>query len=138
MKSGSRLSGNSQMTSRNIMAAILQTKGPIVTPAVTKHSWKFLYMMSTKQFMKAAEDLQAINLGQLLTLKTNSVVFVKRLPMEIGTDLMAHPDLCSLDYYSERYNMPSTKSLQCISLNVRQQVASLGLAPAHLLGDLNG
>ena len=124
------------MNNRNIMAAILQTKGPIVTPALTKHSWKFLYMMSSKQFLKAAQDLAEINLGQLMDLHFRSkhaMVFVKKPPLEIACELEKHPDLCSNEYYVQRYNMPSSKSLQCISLNVRQHVALLGLAPAHLV-----
>ena len=119
------------------MTAILQTKGPIVTPTVTKHSWRFLSMMSTKQFLRAAEELQRLDLGSLVSLggvtKKGPTVFIKKPPAEIESALLAHPDLCALEYYAHRYNMHITKSLQCISLHVRHSVAKMGLAPAKLL-----
>ncbi len=47
------LNNQSPMTGRNIMSAILQTKGPAVIPQVIKNVWKFLHMMTTDQFVRA-------------------------------------------------------------------------------------
>ena len=128
---------NSQMNNRNIMAAILQSRGPIVTPAATKHNWNFLHMMSTKQFIKAGGALQDLRLGNLVSVKTrggkHASVFVKKAPADVALDLSEHPDLCSLEYYEMRYNTQIAKSLADISLMIRQHFAEAGQVPAHLL-----
>ena len=131
---GRQLNQTTQMTGRNIMAAILQTKGPVVTPVVVKNVWKFLHMMTTIQFEKAAKDLQALNLGTFVIMKgkrgSPSSVLVKRSPAEVGTVLAMNGDLCTLDYYESRYSESVSKS---VTLNVRSQLANMGLIAAKQL-----
>ena len=117
------------------MAAILQTKGPVVTPRGVKSSWKFLCMMTTTQFEKAAKELEGLNLGTFVVLKVKgrgnkSPVFVKRSPAEVGTVLEINEDLCTLSYYESRYSESVSKT---VTLNVRAQLASLGLVAAKQL-----
>ena len=116
------------------MAAILQIKGPVVTPQVVKNNWKFLHMMTSTQFEKAAKELEALTVGTIVMIKGKRgktlPVFVKRSPAEVGTVLAINEDLCTLGYYELRYNQSVSKS---VTLNVRAQLASLGLVAAKQL-----
>ncbi len=88
-------------------------------------------MMSSKQFANVANDLQKANLGTAVKAPgMRSVVFIKKPPEEVTEALAANPDLCSLDRYTARYNLPVSKS---VSLGVRHQLASMGLIPEKLL-----
>ena len=114
------------------MAAILQTNGPVVTPKVVKNNWKFLRMLTTIQFEKAAKELQALNLGTIHVLIIGKLgktmlVFVKRLPAEVGAVLAMNEDLCTLSYYESRYSESVSKT---VTLNVRAQLANMGLIAA--------
>ena len=124
----------SPMTGRNIMAAILQINGPVVTPKVVKNNWTFLQMMTSTQFEKAAKELEAFNLGKFVTMKGKrglpTAVFVKYSPAEVGAVLAMNEDLCTLSYYESRYGESVSKS---VTLNVRAQLASLGLVAAKQL-----
>ena len=117
------------------MAALLKTNGPILTPVVVKNNWTFLHKMTTDQFTEAAVALQAINLGVLVdinqgkTHRTN-YVFVKKQPSEVQMALAANPDLCSIDYYEQRYKKPISKA---VTLKARYKIAELNIVPAKLL-----
>ena len=116
------------------MAAILQTRGVLVTPAVIKSNCNFLHMMSTHQFIKAAQGLVELNLGILVNVSPKhgqpSKVFVKKPPEEVQGVLAMNSDLCSPDFYAERYLMPSSKM---ITLKVRYRVAEMRVCPEKLL-----
>ena len=116
------------------MAAILQTKGPVVTPRVVKSVWTFLNMMTSIQFEKAAKELQTLNLGTLVMMKgkrgKTTPVFVKRSPAEVGTVLVMNEDLCTLSYYESRYSGSVSKT---VTLNVRAELANMGLIAAKQL-----
>ena len=118
------------------MAAILQTKGPIVTPTVAKFNWKFLHMMSTRQFLKAAADLESLRLGRLVNLsqvaQKPSMVFLKIPPDDIMMELQmdSNADLCSIEIYTKQFHKPVSKS---VSLNLRSRLVSTGLVPEKLL-----
>ena len=117
------------------MNALLEIKGPIVTPAVVKSNCTFLHMMTTGQFMKAAQELHDLGLGTLVSVKTAktgqpSKVFVKKAPEDVQVLLEANPDLCNGEYYAVRYNQPVSKS---INLGVRFRVAEMGLLPKKIL-----
>ena len=117
------------------MAAILQTRGPVVAHNVVVWNWKFLKMLSSKQFIAAANDLHAAGLGTLVNIQTSgggrsSMIFLKKAPDEIADILMENSDLCSLDHYVARYNLPVSKS---ISLGVRHRLAQMGVISAKLL-----
>ena len=132
-KTSCRLHHLSPMTGRNIMAAILQTKGPVVTPRVVKNVWTFLHMMTSTQFEKAAKELDGLNLGQFVVLQVvgnKSAVFVKRSPAEVGAVLAMNENLCTLSYYESRYSESVSKS---ISLSVRAQLTKMGLIAAKQL-----
>ena len=94
-------------------------------------------MMTTKMYVKAAEELQAINFGVLVPIIVGSgkpsQVFIKKGPDEVQAALECNPDLCMPDYYAQRYNQPISKSTQGISLGVRHKLASLKLVPPNLL-----
>ncbi len=128
-KGDSRLGQHANPTKRNIMAAILQSRGPVVTHKVVIWGWKFLKMMSSKQFIGVANDLQDANLGTVMKFQTASrlsFVFIKKPPHEITEALAANLDLCSLEYYTTRYNLPVSKS---VPLGIRHQLTSMGLVP---------
>ena len=127
-KSSQQPNPKSHMTGRNIMAAILQTKGPVVTPQVVRN------VMTTIMFEKAAKELQALNLGSFVPVQQSvgrgAFVFVKRSPVEVGAVLAMNEDLCSLSYYESRYSESVSKS---ITLNLRAQLANMGLIAAKQL-----
>ena len=116
------------------MAAILQIKGPVVTPQVPKSSWRFLNMMKTDQFEKAARELETLNLGTLVNLKPSGmrgmVVFVKKPPQEVIAALRENEDLCPLDYYEQRYYAPVSK---IVKLRVRSELLQMGILSAKQL-----
>ena len=131
---GTRLSQNATTSKRNIMAAILQSLGPVATHKVVARNWKFLRMLTVKQYLMAAQDLESANLGSLVAVETSkgrvSHVFIKKLPSEIQPFLAANPDLCTLEYFEARFNKPVSKS---VSLIERHHIARLGLVPASLM-----
>lgn len=117
------------MTRRNIMAAVLQSAGKVVKHKMLVSNWKFLNMLTSKQFVTAASDLQEIGLGSLITLPTSSrpsQVFIKKLPQEVAPVLEENPDLCTVEYYAVRFNLPTSKY---VTQQMREKLVSMGLVP---------
>ena len=113
------------------MAAILQTAGPVSTCQALRWNWKFLSSATVQQFRAASMELEAANLGQLVTLPSKArkegsgvLVFVKKAPIDAALHLLQFPDLCSVAMYETRYERPSSKS---ITWNIRSQLVSMGL-----------
>ena len=129
-----KLSQRAEPSKRNIMSAILQTRGPVVEHKVVAWTWKFLKMLTVKQFLTAANELQESNLGHVVTVPHNggrtSTVFIKQPLDEIRDALAINIDLCPLDYYDTRYKLPVSKS---VSLQLRASLVQNGLVPAKLL-----
>ena len=115
------------------MAAILQTRGPVVEHKVVVWNFKFLKMMTAKQFVAAATELHEANLGQMMSVKCGGrpyMVFIKRPPEEIQDALLMNQDLCQVDYYATRYRLPVSKS---VSFALRASLVQSGVVPAKLL-----
>ncbi len=114
----------SPMTHRNIMAAILQSKGPVITPRAAKSGWTFLNTMNSDQFREAAKGLETLNLGTLVAIKGSKarVVFVKKPPDEVRDILKSHEDLCPVEFYEKRYKQPVSKM---ITLGVRSELVRM-------------
>ena len=116
------------------MAAILQTRGPVVTPQVVKNVWKFLHMMRNDQFIKAAKELEKLNLGMLVNTAVKrgrmSIVFVKKSPVETRAILEMNWDLCPISYYESRYNQPVSKS---VPLSMRAYLVKEGVIASKQL-----
>ena len=92
------------------MAGILLNAGPIATQrSVRKISKTFVVTVTKAKFEKAAQRLQAANLGRLVFLRSNSAlgVFIKLKPDEIRHLLVLpeNADLCTIEEYTMRYNM---------------------------------
>ena len=124
------LGQHEDMTRQNIMKAILQTAGPVSTHQTVKQNWRFLRMLSVKQFLSACNDLQALNMGTLVSLQQGKrKIFVKRPPDEVQEMLDMNPFLSTLEVYEYRFNRPSPK---CISLEVQAALVSMGyVVEAH-------
>ena len=122
------LSPNSIVSKRSIMAAILQTVGPVSTTIAIRANWKFLKCATAQQFSAAAVELEKIGFGQVVSLSGKSnrsqQVFVKKHPSEAQIVLESNPDLCSPDVYATRFHRQATKT---ISWNVRAKLVSMGL-----------
>ena len=124
------------MTGRNIMAAVLQCKGPVVTHRVVSNVWRFLHMMTTNQFVKACEELQTLGLGQIVSVKNapsrrQLAVFVKKqLDDASRLTLNQNSDFCTVDYYEMRYKESVSKS---IPLNARSELVRMGAVAAKQL-----
>ena len=124
------------MTGRNIMAAVLQCKGPVVTHRVVTNVWRFLHMMTTNQFVKACEELQTLGLGQIVSIKygatgRQTVVFVKKQPDDTSRfTLNQNSDLCTVDYYEMWYKESVSKS---VPLNARSELVRMGMVAAKQL-----
>ena len=109
------------------MAAILQTVGPVSTTIAIRANWKFLKCTTAQQFSSAANELEKIGFGQVVSLSGTSrsqQVFVKKHPGEAQAVLEANPDLCSPDVYATRFNRQASKT---ISWNVRSKLVQMGL-----------
>ena len=129
----SRLGANSATSRRNIMTAILNIVGPVVIHRTVARNFKFLSMLTAKQFSAAAEDLQKLNLGVLVSVQVkghSTDYFIKRSPEEVRPILEADPELCLPERFEAQYKRPISKS---ISLAARAQLAELGLVHESLM-----
>ena len=104
-----------QPSIRNVMSGILLNAGPIATQlSVRKISQTFVVTVTKAKFEKAAQRLQAANLGRVVQLRTNSSVFIKWKPEKMH-HLLALPenaDLCTVEEYTTRYYMASPASIK--------------------------
>ena len=122
------LGTHSEMSQKNIMAAILQTKGPIVNHQVVRGGWRFLRHLTSRPYLSACIQLQKLNLGSVITIST-SQFFLKRPPVQVASILAAYPELCNLDYYSGRYFMPTST---VIAEKMRLKLINSGQVPIDL------
>ncbi len=104
------------------MAAILQTTGPVSTHRACNTNWKFLRMLSMKQYLSACQELQKHELGQLVAVG-NKQVFIKAHPSAVEEGLNKNSDVCTVEYYTLRYNMqpPSV-----ISPTLKENLVTMG------------
>ena len=113
---------------RSIMAAILQTSGPLSTCEAIRSTWKFLAGINVQQFQDAAIELEKVNLGAFVSISNQTGratrVFIKKKPKEVCLGLEANPDLCDLDDYAARY---SRRPPKVINWHVRSKVVEFGL-----------
>ncbi|XP_072015204.1 uncharacterized protein [Amphiura filiformis] len=124
---GPNFGASTAMTKHNIMSAILKVKGPAVTHRVVNCSYTFLRMLTAKQFMTVAAELESIGLGTIVSLKSAgrpTFLFMKHPPEDVIGILEANPDLCSPGYYASRYELPISKIM---SPSVREALRSTGL-----------
>ena len=120
-----RLGANAEMSQKNIMSAILQTKGPIVTHQVVRGSWRFLRHVTSKAYLSAATRIANSNLGSVVDVN-KSHYFVKRPPHEVVQFLTLNPGICNPDYYTERYRLPTSSA---ITRNMRNKLIDLRIVP---------
>ena len=116
------------MSQKNIMAAILQAKGPIVNRQVVRGGWRFLRHLKSQPYLSACSQLQILDFGSEITLNT-SQFFLKRPPDQVASILAEYPELCSLDDYTERYSMPTPA---VIAEKVRLKLINSGKVPPDL------
>ena len=133
------LGQNANMTKRNLMAAILQTGGPVATTTAVTWGYKFLRMLTKAQFEAAAKDLQAMMLGTLVS-STNargapSLVFVKKNPVDAAPILLQNQDLCTPEFYVERFSLPCSKA---IGKNTVDKLVAHGLVSADQMHNKKG
>ena len=91
------------------MAAILQTNGPVSTHNAAGRVRPFLKCLTSSEFSEAGKELEAANLGVMVSLGLagrGANIFVKKHPDEAFFGLQANPDLCSLEFYKEKYYRP--------------------------------
>ena len=98
----------------------------MTTYDVIARNYRFLKNFSVDQFAEAAYSLETLNLGTVAVIGSRLKVFIKKPP----AILMQNPDLCSPEYYAQRYNQPLSKS---VSLGVRHQIATMKLVSAKLM-----
>lgn len=132
---GKLLPQHCEKTKRNVMAAIMQTAGPVSTPATIRQNWKFLNNATANDFVEAAQSLEEMGLGEhknvLLSRGLPSKVFIKRKPEEALEVLSANPDLCDFKTYSKRYARSPTVS---VGLSLRSKLVAMKLvAPKQMM-----
>ena len=129
-----RLTPQENLSKHNIMAAVLQTAGPVSTQPMLTSNWKFLHLLTVKQFNSAAGDLQTLGLGAFVAIQNGTRaahVFVKKEPSLVREILQEHPELrTDPDYYEQRYCMPASKK---IKLNLRAKLVSMKLLTENQL-----
>ena len=110
-----RLPQHSELTPRNIMSAILQSRSPVSTHATIRQSWKFLRKLSAADFEKAALDLQESGFGtywkESAGGKLRRGAFIKKMPEEVVEVLGSNQDLCSQELYSAEFKQSPSKSI---------------------------
>ena len=129
---GGHLRQDALLTKRNIMAAILQTPGPVSSHGAINRYWKFLRCSTVKQFTAAGTELERLNLGRLVGIKAGTrevQMFVKRMPNEVQDILESNQDLCTPAKYLDKFKGNTPK---CIGWKVRSILISNGLVPEHL------
>ena len=111
------------------MAAILKTASPVVAHRSVNARWPFLSMLSSKQFVDAADQLMKEHFGTLQSLPGDGTraaqIFVKTHPDSVHEAIAANPDLCTLEEYTNKYTRPLPK---VIKGNKREKIISMGLA----------
>ncbi len=128
-----KLTPRSEPTLKNIQSAILQTTGAVTTCKVIITNNRFLHNtnFSVERFLEAANSLQSLGLGKVVTVgKLSLKAFIKKPPSEVADILNENFDLCSPEYYEERYNQPLSRT---VSLSVRHQLMTAKLVPKQLL-----
>lgn len=86
-----------------------------------------MHLVSSKQFVEAAEELEKCNLGQLLKMSMGSRmlnIFIKKPPSDIEAILRSNPHLCIFEIYAARYRKPPSKA---IGLQLRAKLVALKL-----------
>ncbi len=85
------------------MSGILLTMGPIATHASFVRQGPIgLRWINKDQFIKAARQLESLNLGHYDSTIAGGIFFKKK-PDDIKADLEVHQDLASVDDYALRY-----------------------------------
>ena len=110
------------------MAAILKTASPVVAHRTVNARWPFLSMLSSKQFVEAADQLVQKHFGTLQNLQgmgRPAQIFIKTHPDSVHEAIAANPDICTLEEYTERYDRPLPK---VIKGSKREKIISMGLA----------
>ncbi|XP_072016040.1 uncharacterized protein [Amphiura filiformis] len=115
---------NAVITTRTIMSAILLMKGPVCTnTALTNNGPSGVRTVGKQQFLRAANELQALNLGKLVKVKPahrfGVDVFVKKEPLQIGSDLANNKDLCTWEEYTGRFFMATPA---CVKKDIRDEL----------------
>lgn len=119
------------------MAAILQSKGRIITHKVVLYNWRFLKLLTAKQFANAAHELEALHLGQVYASSylgaTGSTVFIKAPPEEVQEYLSLNEELCAPEFYIKKYNLPisSTVPSYIVQMLATDGVISQEMADMH-------
>lgn len=120
--------GVSWISQTVIMKAVLETAGPVATPQSLKSVKRSMHLVTTKQFMEAAEELEKNNFGKLIKIAMGSrgkpaVVFIKKPPSEMEI-LRTNTEWCTFDVYAARYKKVASKT---IGLQLRAKLVSMKL-----------
>ena len=91
-------------------------------------------MLTAKQYLAAANDLQDLDLGSVVSLK-GSQVFIKKPPREIQAILAGNPDLCDQEYYAMRFWQPVSKY---VPQNMQDNLVNMGVVPRHFFVSRDG
>ena len=119
--------GVNHISQTDIMKAILETTGPVTTALSLKAVKRSMHLVSSKQFVEAAEELEKCNCGQLLKMSMGSRVlniFIKRPPPDIESILRSNPHLGIFEIYAARYGKAPSKA---IGLQLRAKLVALKL-----------
>ena len=108
---------------------ILTAKGPVTTQNTLRSNFTKLRHITKEEFVAAAKQLQAANLGSLVSVPSTkgsrpSTLFLKKPPEEVQNILSMTPNLCSPEEYSDRFHM---RIPALISFKMRAQLLTLGL-----------
>ncbi len=115
------------MSIQDIKRSILLTAGPVATyRTFAKQGSPHLRSITKEQYSTAVHELEAANLGSVITCKRGSrpesIIYIKKPPQEAEEGLKSH-DLCALDKYTEKYQRPPPSGMNA---NVRLKVVELG------------
>lgn len=110
-----------------VMQAIITTSGPVINHQAMKNKFRNkrfnIRNVSSQHYMMAAERLEALSIGSLVTLSHGATLFLKRPPEDVQAILAVSPGICTMDLYAEKYRGPTPA---CISWKHRSALITEG------------
>ena len=111
------------------MSGVLLSPGPVSTAtSVHRLSRVFNNAVNKSKFLAAAKKLGDMNMGHLVTIKTNNNkevdVFIKNLPQDMSDVILQNSDICTFEEYVQRFQLSAPMS---INDNLRESLISLNL-----------
>ncbi len=130
----------SQLGTRNVMAGVLLTRGPLTTlRSACRLSGVFNDGLSKAKFLSAAKKLEEAGFGSLVEhshVGRPTQVFIKKAPSEVEPlfqESSGFSDLCHIEEYAQKYCLQPSP---VVGHRIKTIVVQMGLVKAECFHDL--